>query len=85
MPDFLLYIQEKWNFSVSQHNLDLKPGLEDLCGGDNDTDEEEDEAFDDLTSSLSEVFKAVVSDGIICSVDKEKPEVRFNKCNPSRT
>ena len=70
-------LQEKWNFSVRQHHLDLKPGLEDLCGNETDDDDVVDADNNDPLDDevLGEVFKAVVSDGIICSVDKDKPEV----------
>lgn len=61
---------EKWNFSVSQHNLDIIPGLDDGCGGEDDEVEEIDDEVDDE----SEQFKAVVSDGIICSVRKLRPD-----------
>ena len=60
---------------MSQHHLDLKPGLEDLCGNETDDDDVVDADSNDLLDEEDEVFKAVVSDGIICSVDKEKPEV----------
>ena len=62
---------------MSQHHLDLKPGLEDLCGNETDDDDVVDADTNDPLDDedLGEVFKAVVSDGIICSVDKEKPEV----------
>lgn len=62
--------QEKWNFSVSQHNLDLYPGLEDLCHNDGNSDGP---AFVD-EKDRDEVFKAVVSDGVICSVKKAHPD-----------
>ena len=60
---------EKWNFSVSTHHVTYQPGLEELC---NETDDEpaleqdEDSSFGDL--------KAVVPEGIICKVDKQKPD-----------
>jgi len=57
---------EKWNFSVSTHHLTFQPGLEDVC---NNTDEEE-IIFDDF-----EELKAVVPEGIICQVDKDRPEI----------
>jgi len=62
--------QEKWNFSVSQHNLDLSSGMADLCPQQN-----EEEAYLQHTSASGEVFKAVVSDGVICSVEKAAPDV----------
>eukprot|EP00094_Tigriopus_californicus_P003984 TCALIF_03837-PA protein Name:"Similar to EIF2AK3 Eukaryotic translation initiation factor 2-alpha kinase 3 (Homo sapiens)" AED:0.07 eAED:0.07 QI:0/0.66/0.5/1/0.66/0.5/4/176/987 len=61
---------EKWNFSVSQHNLDLFPGLEDLCHNESESDEPSFINEDDR----DEVFKAVVSDGVICSVKKAHPD-----------
>lgn len=56
---------EKWNFSVSTHHLTFQPGIEDIC---NTTDE--DDILDDM-----EDLKAVVPEGIICQVDKEKPDI----------
>lgn len=61
--------QEKWNFSVSQHHLDFQPGLEDLCQQYDDLDLEQDLAAE------GQHFKAVVSEGIICSVDKAFPDM----------
>merc|ERR1712223_551719 len=57
---------EKWNFAVSTHHLTFQPGLEDVC---NNSDEEE-IIFDDF-----EELKAVVPEGIICQVDKDRPEI----------
>ncbi len=61
---------EKWNFSVSQHSVELSSGLEDLCGSGDDGEDGDTES--------DESFKAVVSDGVICSVDKARPdEIRW--------
>ena len=57
---------EKWNFSVSTHHLTYQP-IEDIC---NSTDEDNDAFEDDL-----EELKAVVPEGIICKVDKKRPDV----------
>ena len=55
---------EKWNFSVSTHHVTYQPGIEELC---NETDDE------DLIEDSDEL-KAVVPEGIICKVDKKKPD-----------
>jgi len=57
---------EKWNFSVSTHHLTFQPGLEDVCNG----TEDEEIIFDDF-----EELKAVVPEGIICQVDKDRPDI----------
>ena len=57
---------EKWNFSVSTHHLTYQP-IDDVC---NNTDEDNDIMEDDL-----EELKAVVPEGIICKVDKKRPDV----------
>ena len=58
---------EKWNFSVSTHHVSFQSGLEleDLC---NDTIDE------DYDNDDSELLKAVVPEGVICKVDKKKPD-----------
>lgn len=70
--------QEKWNFSVSQHTLDLQSGVEDLCDDDDDDkgkDGDGSETEDDADDAVDEQIKAVVSDGIICSVEKARPDL----------
>lgn len=59
---------EKWNFSVSTHSITYQPGLEELCQNDSDQDQDILD-HDDLS------IKAIVPDGIICKVDKDKPEI----------
>jgi len=54
---------EKWNYSVGLHNLQLHKGMDNLC--DDENDELENETAADLT------LKAVVPDGIICAMSKE--------------
>ena len=89
--------QEKWNFSVSQHNLELHEGIHALCQDEaptnddqtspdfeDDSDEDgrrtEDKDYDffdevtDGSATESREIKAVVSDGIICSVARDSPE-----------
>lgn len=67
--------QEKWNFSVSQHSLEFRPGVEKMCQDPPDDEELGDEhtlgAFEE---SEAVHFKAVVSDGVICSVDRNSPD-----------
>ena len=72
---------EKWNFSVSQHNINYHVGLEELC--DDEDDEEFDGGEDEIVNDPEypvlddggdlNQLKAVVSDGIICSVDRKFP------------
>ena len=62
--------QEKWNFSVSQHAIDLQLGLEELC--DDDADEGINATDDD--DDVEEVMKAVVSDGLLCSMNADRPD-----------
>ncbi len=64
--------QEKWNFSVSQHHVELTPGVEELCKPRGDDVDEDKSELNDSTSGVT--FKAVVSDGVICSVDRTKPD-----------
>lgn len=58
---------EKWNYSVGLHNLQLHKGMEDLC--DNEDEALENETAADLT------LKAVVPDGIICAMSKENSNI----------
>ena len=62
--------QEKWNFSVSQHSVEVQRGMEDLCDGDavDDYDDDDDENDDDA------VMKAVVSEGLLCSMERGSPD-----------
>ena len=67
---------EKWNFSVSQHHLELHAGIHELCrenDGFANLSEDQEELPDDLDDPESEI-KAVVADGVICSVDKLNAE-----------
>ena len=61
--------QEKWNFSVSQHSVEVQRGMEDLC------DNEAIDDYDDLDDDDSEaVMKAVVSEGLLCSMERGSPD-----------
>ncbi len=55
---------------MSQHSVELSSGLEDLCGSNNDDDDTEQQQ-----QESAEQFKAVVSDGVICSVDRAAPDI----------
>ena len=62
--------ENKWNFSVSLHDLNLYPGV-DLCEDlDNieDLDNETESGVDDIQ------LKAVVPEGILCASDKDRTE-----------
>ena len=64
--------EEKWNFSVSLHDLAFHPGRE-LC--DEEVDEMEDnsvEEGEDEEDSFS--IKTVVPEGVVCAVHREKQE-----------
>eukprot|EP00095_Tigriopus_kingsejongensis_P010151 maker-scaffold575_size133042-snap-gene-0.27 protein:Tk10151 transcript:maker-scaffold575_size133042-snap-gene-0.27-mRNA-1 annotation:"eukaryotic translation initiation factor 2-alpha kinase isoform x1" len=76
--------QEKWNFSVSQHTVDLFSAFDQWCATQPNQDEpsgggeaEESDQFGfgahQVQMSDEEEFKAVVSDGVICSVKRSRP------------
>ena len=60
--------EEKWNFSVSLHDLAFHPGQE-LCDDEVDelevAEEEEEDNFR---------IKTVVPEGVVCAVDRDKQE-----------
>ena len=60
--------EEKWNFSVSLHDLAFHPGQQ-LCDDDEvdelEVAEEEEDNFR---------IKTVVPEGVVCAVDREKQE-----------
>ena len=58
--------ENKWNFSVSLHDINLYPGVN-LCE-DVDLEETDNDTVDDIQ------LKAVVPEGILCASDKEKAE-----------
>ena len=62
--------EEKWNFSVSLHDLAFHPGRE-LC--DDEIDELESNAGDEEEEDNFSI-KTVVPEGVICAVDKEKQD-----------
>ena len=63
---------EKWNFSVALHSLQLRPGMENPC--DEVGEEDEDEMEEKVT------LKAVVPDGIICAMKNNEPSsVKWKK------
>ena len=58
--------ENKWNFSVSLHDINLYPGVN-LCE-DVDLEETDNDTVDDIQ------LKAVVPEGILCASDKEQTE-----------
>jgi translation initiation factor 2-alpha kinase 3 len=57
---------EKWNFSVSTHHVSFQSGVDELCDQDNADNNSSSDDEDDL--------KAVVPEGVICKVDKARPD-----------
>ena len=66
--------EEKWNFSVGQHEIKFHPGVEELCDDRDNTKEQSDQPFFDQQGFNEGELKAVIPEGIICEVDRASPE-----------
>lgn len=90
--------EQKWNFSVSLHDVSFHPAPEDPCGepphaGDGSDDDSEEAINDDLTtvrgggSGVAHedvlLLKAVVPEGLICGTDEQGELVRWRRKFPS--
>ena len=66
--------EEKWNFSVGQHDIKFHRGVEELCDDRENNDSKSDQPFFDQQDFDEGEIKAVIPEGIICEVDRESPE-----------
>ena len=66
--------EEKWNFSVGQHEIKFHPGVEELCDDRDNSKEKHEQPFFDQQGFDEGELKAVIPEGIICEVDRGSPE-----------
>ena len=66
--------EEKWNFSVGQHDIKYHQGVEELCDGRDNSNRESDQPFFDQQGFEEGEIKAVIPEGLICEVDRASPE-----------
>ena len=66
--------EEKWNFSVGQHEIKFHPGVEELCDDRDNAKAQSEQPFFDQQGFDEGELKAVIPEGIICEVDRGSPE-----------